>query len=118
MHSEALNAYQVITRNRMFNNASRLKINMGNIYAKLGQLTRAIKLYRMALDQVPSAHKDLRLKIMHNIGLLFVRMGQFNDACMSFEFIMQEKPDFKTGEYFIHLLVLYCKMLSYIFCHM
>ena len=34
---------------------------------------------------------------MRNIGLLFVRMGQYNDACSSFEFIMSEKPDFKTG---------------------
>ncbi|KAF4530273.1 hypothetical protein B566_EDAN007314 [Ephemera danica] len=104
MYTEALNTYQAITRNRMFSNASRLKINMGNIYTRLGQLTRAIKLYRMALDQVPSAHKELRLKIMHNIGLLFVKMGQYNDACMSFEFIMQEKPDFKTG---LHLVLCY-----------
>lgn len=34
---------------------------------------------------------------MQNIGLLFVKMGQYNDACTSFEFVMQEKPDFKTG---------------------
>ncbi len=36
---------------------------------------------------------------MQNIGLLFVKMGQYNDACTSFEFVMQEKPDFKTGRY-------------------
>jgi len=94
---EALNVYQAITKNRAFSNASRLKINMGNIHARLGQFQRAIKLYRMALDQVPSAHKDLRLKIMHNIGLVFVKMGQYQDACLSFEFIMQEKPNFKAG---------------------
>lgn len=34
---------------------------------------------------------------MQNIGLLFIKMGQYNDACTSFEFVMQEKPDFKTG---------------------
>ncbi|XP_065350191.1 intraflagellar transport protein 88 homolog isoform X2 [Cloeon dipterum] len=101
---EALNVYQAITKNRLFSNASRLKINMGNIHAKLGQYQRAVKLYRMALDQVPSAHKDLRLKIMHNIGLLFVKMGQYQDACMSFEFIMQEKPNFKAG---LHMVICY-----------
>ncbi|XP_059470660.1 intraflagellar transport protein 88 homolog isoform X2 [Neocloeon triangulifer] len=101
---EALNVYQAITKNRVFSNASRLKINMGNIHARLGQFQRAVKLYRMALDQVPSAHKDLRLKIMHNIGLLFVKMGQYQDACMSFEFIMQEKPNFKTG---LHMAICY-----------
>ncbi len=72
MYSEALNTYQVqchylhsylvvssycgnlqvITKNRMFNNAGRLRVNMGNIYFKLGQYAKAIKFYRMALDQV------------------------------------------------------------------
>ena len=42
----------MITKNRMFNNAGRLKVNMGNIYFKLGQYAKAIKFYRMALDQV------------------------------------------------------------------
>ena len=51
--SSALNL-QVITKNRMFNNAGRLKVNMGNIYFKLGQYAKAIKFYRMALDQVLS----------------------------------------------------------------
>ena len=36
----------------MFNNAGRLRVNMGNIYFKLGQYAKAIKFYRMALDQV------------------------------------------------------------------
>lgn len=60
MYSEALNTYQVITKNKMFNNASRLKVNMGNIYFKLGEYSKAIKMYRMAMDQVPNTHKNLR----------------------------------------------------------
>lgn len=60
MYSEALNTYQVITKNKMFNNASRLKVNMGNIYFKLGEYNKAIKMYRMAMDQVPNTHKNLR----------------------------------------------------------
>lgn len=34
---------------------------------------------------------------MHNIGLVFVRMGQYSEACTSFEYIMQEQANFKTG---------------------
>ena len=34
---------------------------------------------------------------MHNIGLVFVRMGQYSEACTSFEYIMQEEANFKTG---------------------
>lgn len=73
MYTEALNTYavsegnysllsfmamfitlfsQVITKNRMFNNAGKLKVNMGNIHFKMGQYNKAIKYYRMALDQV------------------------------------------------------------------
>lgn len=60
MYTEALATYQAITRNRMFNNSARLKVNMGNIHVKMGQLPQAIKMYRMALDQAPAAQKDLR----------------------------------------------------------
>lgn len=74
MYTEALNTYLVVTKNRMFHNANRLKVNMGNIYVKLGHFQKAIKMYRMAIDQVPNTHKDLRIKIMHNIGILFVKM--------------------------------------------
>lgn len=59
-YTEALNTYQLITKNRMFSNAHRLKINMGNIYFKQGEYHKAIKMYRMALDQVPSSQKNLR----------------------------------------------------------
>ncbi|XP_063223516.1 intraflagellar transport protein 88 homolog isoform X2 [Bacillus rossius redtenbacheri] len=104
MYSEALNTYQAITKNRMFTNGSRLKVNMGNIYFRLGQFPKAVKMYRMALDQVPNTHKYLRVKIMHNIGVLFVKMGQFSEACSSFEYIIQEKPDFKSG---LHAILCY-----------
>lgn len=112
----------------MFTNAGRLRVNMGNIYFKMGQYAKAIKFYRMALDQVhpklaertvlpllcctvhiffyqvANTHKSMRIKIMHNIGILFVKMGQYSDACTSFEWIMSEQPDFKTG---LHLVLCY-----------
>lgn len=34
---------------------------------------------------------------MQNVGIVFVKMGQYNDAITSFEHIMQEAPNFKTG---------------------
>ncbi|GFS10276.1 intraflagellar transport protein 88 homolog [Elysia marginata] len=83
MYHEAINTYQVIVKNRMFSNAGRLKVNMGNIYFKQRNFQKAVKFYRMALDQ--------------NIGITFVKMGQYNDAITSFEHIMSESPTFKTG---------------------
>ena len=46
----------------------------------------------------------MRLKITHNIGVLFVKMGQYSDAATSFEFIMAEKGDIKSG---LHLVLCY-----------
>lgn len=33
---------------------------MGNIYFKQRNYAKAIKCYRMALDQVPNAHREMR----------------------------------------------------------
>ncbi|XP_047457238.1 intraflagellar transport protein 88 homolog isoform X4 [Mugil cephalus] len=97
MYPEALNSYQVIVKNKMFSNAGRLKVNMANIYFKQKNYPKAIKFYRMALDQISNAHKEMRIKIMQNIGVVFVRMGQYSDAITSFEHIMSESPNVKTG---------------------
>ena len=49
---------------------------MGNIYLKQRNYSKAIKFYRMALDQIPSVHKEMRIKIMQNIGVTFIKTGQ------------------------------------------
>ncbi|KAL4609141.1 hypothetical protein GN956_G24396 [Arapaima gigas] len=97
MFPEALNTYQVVVKNKMFSNAGRLKVNMGNIYFKQKNYPKAIKFYRMALDQISNAHKEMRIKIMQNIGVVFIRMGQYSDAITSFEHIMSESPNIRTG---------------------
>lgn len=104
MYVEALNHYNLMIKNKLFDNVNRLKVNMGNIYFQLGLYPKAIKMYRMALDQVPNNQKELRLKITHNIAILFIKMGQYSDAAASFEFIMSEKADLKSG---LHLILCY-----------
>nr|XP_051706036.1 intraflagellar transport protein 88 homolog isoform X3 [Oryctolagus cuniculus] len=97
MYTEALNTYQVIVKNKMFSNAGKLKVNMGNIYLKQRNYSKAIKFYRMALDQIPSVHKEMRIKIMQNIGVTFIKTGQYSDAINSFEHIMSMAPNLKAG---------------------
>ncbi|XP_072575906.1 intraflagellar transport protein 88 homolog isoform X5 [Vulpes vulpes] len=97
MYAEALNTFQVIVKNKMFSNAGRLKVNMGNIYLKQRNYSKAIKFYRMALDQIPSVHKEMRIKIMQNIGVTFIKTGQYSDAINSFEHIMSMAPNLKAG---------------------
>ncbi|XP_025926274.1 intraflagellar transport protein 88 homolog isoform X2 [Apteryx rowi] len=97
MYAEALNTYQVIVKNKMFSNGGRLKVNMGNIYLKQRNYSKAIKFYRMALDQIPSVHKEMRIKIMQNIGVAFIKTGQYIDAISSFEHTMSMSPNLKAG---------------------
>ncbi|XP_056633007.1 intraflagellar transport protein 88 homolog [Diorhabda sublineata] len=102
LYADAINSYQMITKNRMFANAYRLKVNMGNIYFKQGQYQMAVKMFRMALDQVPSTQKNLRIRIMHNIAMVFIKMGQWEEAIGSLEYIMNEQASHSAG---LHLVV-------------
>ena len=67
----------MIVKNKQFAHAGRLRVNMGNIHFEQQKYTSAIKMYRMALDQIPNTAKEIRLKVMRNIGTSFVRMGQY-----------------------------------------
>ena len=46
----------------MFSNAGRLRVNIGNILYEQNKYSHAVKFYRMALDQIPNTHKDVRYK--------------------------------------------------------
>eukprot|EP00798_Chlamydomonas_sp_ICE-L_P011789 gene11790-14911_t len=96
-YQEALDAFTAIVKNKQFPHAGRLRVNMGNIYFEQKKFTTAIKMYRMALDQIPGTAKEIRFKLMRNIGLSFVRMGQYQDALQSFATVMENVPDHQTG---------------------
>jgi len=72
-------------------------VNMGNIYYAQQKYPNAIKMYRMAMDQVPTAAKEIRFRILRNIGVAFIKLGQFQDAIEAFEQIMETLPDFQAG---------------------
>ena len=104
MYSEALQTYGVIVKNKQYPQAGRLRVNMGNIYYEQKKYMNAIKHYRMALDQIPNTSKELRYKIMRNIGHAFVRLGQFHDAIDQYETVVNEGhceasgyPDYTTA---------------------
>ena len=97
LYSEALNAYKALTQNRSFENVGRIKVNMGNIYFKQKDYSQAIKYYQMALDQITGKYKMLRIKIMNNIGIAFLKLQRYDEAIQAFEYIMNEKPDYQAG---------------------
>ena len=107
MYEEALNTYQLIVKNKQYPQSGRLRVNMGNIHYEQKKYPQAIKMYRMALDQIPATGKELRWRILRNIGNAFVKMGQFQDAIESYDTVMANSPDMQTA--FNLLLCLYAR---------
>ena len=57
LYHEANNTYNVIVKNKLFSNAARMRVNMGNLYFERGMYAQAVKFYRMSLDQIPNTHQ-------------------------------------------------------------
>uniref|UniRef100_A0A915PX99 Uncharacterized protein n=1 Tax=Setaria digitata TaxID=48799 RepID=A0A915PX99_9BILA len=104
--TEALNTYQMIVKNKMFVNSGRLNANIANIYFKQKDYKKAIKLYRIALDQVPHSQKSTRIKIMNNIGVSFIKCGEYDEAGNIFECCMDEMGNYNTALNYI--ITSYC----------
>lgn len=75
----------------------RFRVNMGNIYFEQGKHPAAIKMYRMALDALPAAATGPRARLLTNIGLAFVQLGQYGDAAAAFENAMDTAADHQVG---------------------
>jgi len=63
LYTEALNTYSSVVKNKQFPQAGRLRVNMGNLYFEQRKYPNAIKMYRMALDQIPNTARELRFKV-------------------------------------------------------
>jgi len=104
MYGEALSTFVIVVKNKQYPQAGRLRVNMGNIYYEQKKYPSAIKMYRMAMDLIGTTSREMRFKIMRNIGNSFVRLGQFQDAIQSYEAIMEAHGDPQTG---FNLIVCY-----------
>lgn len=97
LHQEALNSYTIILKNKQYPQASRLRVNMGNIYFEQGKYDQAIKMYNMALDSTMQQNKDMKMKIKKNVGLAYVKQKKFGKGIEIYEDIMSDTPDFDIG---------------------
>jgi intraflagellar transport protein 88 len=97
LYQEALNSYMIILKNKQYPQASRLRVNMGNIYFEQGKFPLAIKMYNMALDSTAQTNKEMKLKIKRNIAIAYVKLGMFGRAIEVYEDVMNDTPDFDVG---------------------
>ncbi len=98
MPDDALKTYTTLLtmqRGNPFN--GRIRINMGNVYYSQKQFPSAIKMYKMALDQMQKDDRSLARKIRRNIGNAYFCLGQIRDAVKNFEEAMDTANDFQTG---------------------
>ncbi|RLN88754.1 hypothetical protein BBJ28_00009809 [Nothophytophthora sp. Chile5] len=94
---EAIQSYTPIVKNKQYAQGGRLRVNMGKIYFEQQQFPTAIRMYRMALDQIPNTSKEVRYKIKRNIGAAQIKLGHYQDAAATFEDIMDGNADFQSG---------------------
>ncbi|UJR22611.1 hypothetical protein I4U23_025652 [Adineta vaga] len=96
MNTEALNQYNVILKNKLIPVHNRVRINIGNIFLHSKQYVKALKMYRMALDQIPEQNADLKIKVRENIAATHIIMGQYAEAAQAYESIVQERPNYRS----------------------
>lgn len=94
---EAIATFQTLVKNKTFNNSGRLKVNIGNIHLKLRQYEKAIRMYKMALDQVSDEFKNINTKIRMNISIAYVKMQQFSEAATMLELVMDKQASVKVA---------------------
>ena len=107
LYQEALKEYTNLTnaKNHEDGMESYVRVNMGNIYFKQANYSMSIKMYKKALDIVPTSIKtSLSYKIMKNLGHAYVLNGDFMDAITTYEVIVDKSSDFQSA---FNLLVCY-----------
>lgn len=94
---DALNLFQSMLKGKQFPQSAKIRVNMGNMYYQQRKFPMAVKMYRMAIDQVPTTHKSMRGKLKRNIASCFVQLGQYQDAIDNYEDAMLVSADVQTA---------------------
>lgn len=94
LYKESLNSYTIIVKNKQYPQASRLRVNMGNIYFEQKKYPLAIKMYNMAFDGTAQENKEMKMKIKKNIALCYVKLGAFGKGIEAYEDIINDNPEF------------------------
>ena len=96
MATEALEIYSLLIKQKRFSSVYKLRVNMGNLFFRKGKYLQAIKMYRMALDQISRKHCKLRQKVYSNIGNSFMKIGRLKDAIKNYESALSSGSYLKT----------------------
>lgn len=107
LETEAMETYRALVQDRRLGDVGRFRVNLGNLHFKRSEYTRAIKVYKMALDkvrltllkeivdlvilwQVPGSEKRLQIGIMKNIAAALMKLGRVRQAVEQYEHIVEQ----------------------------
>ncbi|KAK9803202.1 hypothetical protein WJX73_002787 [Symbiochloris irregularis] len=83
-YDEAVQTYQTLLRLQP-QAAAQYRSNMASIHAHQDNFSKAVREYRMALDQLPPNARPLRSRIYCNLGVALQHQGLTQDALTAFE---------------------------------
>ena len=99
LHGEALNTYGILIKNKQYPQAQRLRVNIGALHFAAGDYQAAVKAFRMGIDHLSAiGMRELRARVMGNIAVCFLKLGQYQDAIHTLEAIMDAAVIDKTGK--------------------
>lgn len=97
MYNEAINAYNMLIRDKQFPRAQRLRIHVGNLYFEQMQYPAALKQYKMALDTMPTNDTISIAKVHRNIGIALARLGKWIESANAFELSFETHKTIEVG---------------------
>ena len=103
MYSDALEEYNSLVNIDNHSYAGRIRVNMGNIYAKQENYNDAIRMYKMAMDEIGDS-PTIQHQIYRNIGNCYIKLKKYQQATQTYEAIMDNQPDMQSG---FNLIVCY-----------
>jgi tetratricopeptide (TPR) repeat protein len=97
MVEEAFREYDSLLKTSSHSNNFLIRVNTGNLHFQEGEYCEAIKMYKMAVDMVPTQFELIKFKIRKNIGRCHVQLREFPEAVLVYEEILSQSPDFETA---------------------
>jgi len=94
---DAVDTYNILLKLNKYLNTTRLRVNIGNILYQQGKYRDAIKMYRMALDQIPDKEREMGYEISFNLCKTFLKLGYYRKAIQHLEAIMEFSPKHEVG---------------------
>ena len=86
LHKEALNSYTIIVKNKQYPQASRLRVNMGNIYFEQKKYPLAIKMYNMGEPGEDPIQREKELNEMARDNPFPMKNIRYNEKDQSVTF--------------------------------